>query len=262
MARQARNVDAETKACEIRLHAERHAGSCWTSNKQRCNSALKSEHDGGEEAMTAPSHGTVPNTIPLSPLSRRRLCQAAVLSMASLWIAPRACAAALSGVNVPDTLLIDGHKLVLNGLGLRTLTFLRVKIYVAALYLPRKTADAQAILASPGPKVITLHHIHSGSKGQVQDRYREGEKVNCGGGGCDAALQADFERLVASASPVNEGDVTLYLVTDKSFRVVFNGREVIAFTSNRLGNMIIEGFIGAHPPSESLRAGLLGVPMP
>jgi chalcone isomerase-like protein len=212
--------------------------------------------------MTAPPHDTVPSSIAWSAPHRRWLVQAAVLLLASLWVAPTARAATLAGVDVPDTLQIDGYKLVLNGLGLRTLTFLKVKIYVAALYLPKKTANAQAILASPGPKVIALHHIHSGSKGQVQDRYREGEKVNCGGGGCDAALQADFERLVASAGPVDEGDVTLYIVTDKSFRVVFNGREVIAFTGNRLGNMIIEGFIGAHPPSETLRAGLLGVPMP
>jgi hypothetical protein len=130
---------------------------------------------------------------------------------------------------------------------------------VAALYLPKKSSNAPAILASPGPKVIALHHIYSGSKNQVQDRYREGEKVNCGGGGCDAGLQGEFERLVASAEPVEAGDVTLYIVTDKSFRVVFNGREVIAFSGNRLGNMIIDGFIGARPPSEELRAGLLGV---
>ena len=95
----------------------------------------------------------------------------------------------------------------------------------------------------------------------MQDRYREGEKVNCGSGGCDAALQNDFERLVASAEPVGEGDTTLYVVTDKSFRVIFNGREVISFAGSRLGNMIIEGFIGAHPPSEDLRAGLLGTPI-
>ena len=209
--------------------------------------------------MTASTHDIVPNPIPLSAPRRRRLFQAAVLLTASLWMAPTARAAALAGVDVADTMRIDGHNLVLNGLGLRTLTFLKVKIYVAALYLPKKNSNAQAILASPGPKVIALHHIHSGSKSQVQDRYREGEKVNCGGGGCDAALQADFERLVASAEPVNEGDVTLYIVTDRSFRVVFNGREVIAFAGNRLGNMIIEGFIGARPPSEELRAGLLGV---
>jgi hypothetical protein len=210
--------------------------------------------------MTAPTHDTLPNTIPINALSRRRFFQAAGLFTASLCMAPMAGAAVLAGVDVPDTLRIDGHTLVLNGIGLRTLTFLKVRIYVAGLYLPKKTSNAQAILASPGPKVIALHHIHSGSKSQVQDRYREGEKVNCGSGGCDASLQADFERLVASAEPVNDGDLTLYVVTDTSFRVVFNGREVIAFKGSRLGNMIIEGFIGARPPSEEVRAGLLGVP--
>jgi hypothetical protein len=194
-------------------------------------------------------------------LRRRRLLQAAGLLTSSFYLAPMAGATVLADVDVPDTLRVDGHNLVLNGVGLRTLTFLRVKIYVAALYLPKRSSDARAILASAGPKVIALHHIHSGSKSQVQDRYREGEKVNCGSGGCDAALQSDFERLVASAEPVAEGDLTLYIVTDKSFRVVFNGREVIAFAGDRLGNMIIEGFIGARPPSEEVRAGLLGVPV-
>jgi hypothetical protein len=49
--------------------------------------------------------------------------------------------------------------------------------------------------------------------------------------------------------------------TEKGFRVLFNGRPVVSFTDSRLGNMILEGFIGAHPPSEDLRAGLLDVPM-
>jgi hypothetical protein len=63
----------------------------------------------------------------------------------------------------------------------------------------------------PGPKVMALHDIHSGSKKQVQDRYREGEKVNCGNRGCDASQQGDFEKLVASALPVQEGDITNFV---------------------------------------------------
>src|SRR5690348_11833833 len=43
------------------------------------------------------------------------------------------------------------------------------------LYLPKRSSDARAILVSPGPKVVSLHYIRSGSKEQVQDRYREGE---------------------------------------------------------------------------------------
>ncbi|MBS0644155.1 MAG: chalcone isomerase family protein [Proteobacteria bacterium] len=184
--------------------------------------------------------------------------------MTVFCLSPAARAATLADVQIPDTLTVDGKQLVLNGYGLRTLTFLKVKIYVAALYLPKKSNDAQAILASAGPKVLVLNHIHSGSKSQVQDRYKEGIKVNCGdeqGSGCPADLRADYQKLFEAAKPVAEGDVTQYIVTDKQFRVVFNGVPVISFNNVALGNMILAGFIGAHPPSPDLRAALLGVPM-
>jgi hypothetical protein len=210
--------------------------------------------------MGSPTKRPVPVTLPhVAP--PRRLFMAALLLLATLYVTPDARAATLAGVEVPDTLQVDGKPLVLNGVGLRTLTILRIKIYVAALYLPKRSTDAKAILASPGPKVVSLHYIHGGSKEQVQDRYREGEKVNCGNGGCDAALQNDFEKLVASALPVREGDITNFVVTEKGFRVISNGRPVVSFNDSRLGNMMIEGFIGAHPPSEDLRAALLGMPM-
>jgi hypothetical protein len=41
--------------------------------------------------------------------------------------------------------------------------------------------------------------------------------------------------------------------------MLFNRRPVVSFSDSRLGNMMIEGFIGAHPLSEDLRAALLGV---
>ena len=66
---------------------------------------------------------------------------------------------------------------------------------------------------------------------------------------------------MASALPVREGDITNFVVTERGFRVIFNGRPVVSFNDSRLGNMMIEGFIGAHPPSEDLRAALLSVPM-
>jgi hypothetical protein len=211
--------------------------------------------------MGSPTKRTAPANLTCNAPPRRWLFMVALLLTAALCMAPAARAATLADVQVPDTLQVDGKPLVLNGVGLRTLTFLRIKIYVASLYLPKKSNDAKAILASPGPKVMSLHYIHSGSKEQVQDRYREGEKVNCGNGGCDASLQSDFDKLVASALPVREGDITNFVVTKEGFRVIFNGRPVVSFNDSRLGNMIIEGFIGAHPPSEDLRAGLLGVRM-
>ena len=192
----------------------------------------------------------------------RCLFRLATVVVACLALAPRAGAVDLAGVHIPETFQIDGRTLVLNGYGLRTLTFLRVKIYVAALYLPERTYDPQAIMTSAGPKVVVLRYLHGGSKQQVQSRFREGEQENCGDGRCDASLEADFERLVAAAPAVEPGDTTTFVVTDKSLRVSFNGRPLEQFGRGALGNLILAGFIGPHPPSQEFRASLLGLMRP
>ncbi len=169
-----------------------------------------------------------------------------------------ASAATLEGVSFPDTYSVDGQTLVLNGLGLRTLTIFRVRIYVAGLYLQRPSHDAAQILASPGPKVIRLEFIHSGTKAQVEHEYREGEAKNCGNGGCAPADQADFERLVAAAPAVNPGDTSTYVFTDRGVRVFANNRLIGDYADVDLARHLLAGFIGDHPPSNSLRDHLLG----
>ena len=69
------------------------------------------------------------------------------------WLASTAMAATLAGVTLPDTYTVDGKSLVLNGIGVRTLTIINVRAYVAGLYLPQPSHDARQIFASPGPKV-------------------------------------------------------------------------------------------------------------
>ena len=123
------------------------------------------------------------------------------LLLACLWLPAAAQAATLSGATLPDTYVADGQTLVLNGVGLRTLTIFRVKAYIAGLYLQRPSHDAQQILASPGIKVIVLKFLHSGSKEQIEKQFREGEAKNCGYGGCAKSDQADFEKLVAANAP-------------------------------------------------------------
>jgi Chalcone isomerase-like len=176
------------------------------------------------------------------------------------WFASNAAAATLEGATLPDTYTVAGQPLVLNGIGLRTLTIFGIKIYVAGLYLPRPSHDAQQILASPGPKVIILKFIRAGSKAQVEKQYRAGEETNCGNGGCDPADQKDFERLVAAAPAVNPGDMSTYVFTDKGVQVFANDRLIGDFADRDLAYRLLAGFIGDHPPSQELRHQLLGLP--
>lgn len=171
-------------------------------------------------------------------------------------------AASISGLSLPDTYATAGQNLVLNGIGIRTLTIFRVKVYVAGLYVTQKSRDARTILASPGPKVILMQFLHSASKADVEKQYREGEARNCGHGECAQSDQADFERLIAVTPGAAVGDTLTYLFTQRGVRVLFNNQQVGDFTNPDLALRILAGFIGDKPPSEDLRAHLLGAVTP
>ena len=76
-----------------------------------------------------------------------------------------AAAAELDGVVTPDKQDVAGYHLVLNGLGLRTYSILRVHIYVAGLYLERRTIDPNAILGSSQPKLLRFVFIARRGRG-------------------------------------------------------------------------------------------------
>lgn len=181
------------------------------------------------------------------------------LLLACLWLSAAAQAATLGGATLPDNYMADGQTLVLNGVGLRTLTIFRVKVYIAGLYLQRPSHDAQQILASPGPKVVVLKFLHSGSKEQIEKQFREGEEKNCGDGSCAKSDQADFEKLVAAAPAVEVGDTSTYIFTPKRVRVLANNRVIGDFANADLSYHLLAGFIGARPPSEDLRDHMLGL---
>ncbi len=184
---------------------------------------------------------------------------AATMLLLAPPVAPRVSAATLEGVTFPDAMQVDGRPLYLNGIGLRTLTVLNVRVYVAGLSLERRSHDARAIEADPGLKVIVIHYLRGGSKEQVERQFRAGERVNCGAGGCPASDQADFERLVALSPAVRAGDTSTYIVSRQGLAVLANGRPLANFRNPDLAFRILDGFIGDRPPSQALRSALLGL---
>ena len=144
-------------------------------------------------------------------------------------------ATTIEGVSFPDTFPADGQSLALNGVGLRTLTILRVKVYVAALYTARPSHDPQQIMTASTPKVLVLHFLHSGSKSDVERQFHNGETVNCGNGGCNPADQADFDRLVAAAPAVQPGDMFTFMITHSGVRFYANNQLLAQSSQARSG---------------------------
>lgn len=179
-----------------------------------------------------------------------------VLGLALL--ASSAHAAALDGLSLPDTYPVAGQNLVLNGIGIRTLTILRVRVYLAGLYLAQPNRDGRAIIASATPKVILLQFLHAASKSDIEKRYREGEQRNCGNGGCNPADEADFEKLIAATPAAAVGDTLTYVITSTGMRVLLNNKTIGDFNNPDLATRLLAGFIGETPPSEDLKQQLLG----
>jgi hypothetical protein len=82
------------------------------------------------------------------------------------------------GVNLPGTIDVGGHTLALNGVGTRTATFLKVKVYVAALYVASTTKNAAEILAADAPRRMEMHFLRDVDKKKICEAWDEGLKNN------------------------------------------------------------------------------------
>ena len=65
----------------------------------------------------------------------------------------------VAGVDLPDTVMVDGATLRLNGMGLRAATALRVKAYVGGLYLEQPSSDAATVIDSHQRKRVTMKFL-------------------------------------------------------------------------------------------------------
>src|SRR5438034_5603875 len=82
------------------------------------------------------------------------------------------------GVNFPDQAQVEGSNLMLNGLGLRQATMLKVSVYVAALYTAKPSADPNAILGSDSPKELILQFVRDVGADDLRKGWEEGFEKN------------------------------------------------------------------------------------
>lgn len=193
---------------------------------------------------------------------RPRRPRAGVLILALLLLAGQApgspaLAGTLAGVTMPDMMTVQGSTLHLNGMGLRTFTFLKIHGYVAGLYVADPGHAAEPILDSPGLKLLQIRYVHAASLGRVQDEFRQGRERSCADG-CPKGNDAAFEQLLGTARAVEPGNTTTYIYGPDGVQVLFNDRSLATIRNVDFARRMLDGMIGAHPPSVPLRDGLLG----
>lgn len=164
-------------------------------------------------------------------------------------------AASLAGANLPDTAMVGGKSLVLNGLGLRT-EFM-VKVYVAGLYLEQKSGDPEAITKTDAPKRIVMQFLHDASKKQMTDAFNE--SFNDNSPQAATTMKADIDRFLGALEALKVGDQMMFTYLPASgTTVAINGKDKVTIAGNAFNQVLLSVWLGPKPPTANLKKGILG----
>jgi hypothetical protein len=189
---------------------------------------------------------------------RRWSCRVLTMLVLLGSLCPAALAAEVAGVQVPDSVQVDGRMLVLNGFGERLYSFLRIPIYVVALYLQHPSADPDAIIHSPETKLLTFRFQHDVSAETARNAWREGFDHNCQ---APCRLDSeDVERFLAAVPAMHAGEGFSILFTRDGATVASDGRLIGEIPVPRFAQLILATFLGPRPGSMPLKRELLEGP--
>lgn len=180
----------------------------------------------------------------------------AFLSLVFSCFAMSTQAAELNGVKMDDSVTLGGKTLVLNGMGLRAATIFKVKVYVGGLYLEAKSQDPSAILESKGLKKVEMRFLRDVSAEKIRDAWSKSFTDNCGAQ-CEA-LKPRFDSLNQMMPEFKNGDSLQLAFHPDRVEISYNGAEKGKITGEDFARALLTTWMGNKPPSDELKAGMLG----
>ena len=194
-----------------------------------------------------------------NPMRERPRTRRAVLA-ALLGVALPLRAATIAEQRFEDRIRLADADLVLNGVGLRAVAWL--KGYAAGLYLPQKARTPAEVLAQKGPKRVQMKLMVDVDAIEFVKAIDKGMKRNHRPAEHAALLAriAQFDRTVQAIGRLKKGDVVdLDWLPARGLQLSLNTRprgEPVPGEDFYAG--ILKIFIGADPVDQRLKAGLLG----
>lgn len=157
---------------------------------------------------------------------------------------------------MPDAMKVDGKSLILNGMGVREVTFLRVDVYVAGLYLEKRSDNAEAIIGSEQVKRLHVVMLRDVERNDAITAWRKSIQEN----GADMAkLGSRFDQFASWLGDLKEGDRLSFLyVPGRGVSVAHRGKHKGTIAGADFAAALFSIWLGAHPADGDLKRQLLG----
>jgi hypothetical protein len=165
----------------------------------------------------------------------------------------------IAGLDVPEQLTIGPDKVILtlNGAGVRSKFF--IKVYVGALYLPEKSAEAARILTMPGPKRIAMHFLAKQvSAEKITSGWNQGFANNNPPGEFETLKDrlADFNSLFGDSG--KDDVIQLDWVPGSGTVVRLNDEVKGIIPGEDFYRALLRVWLGAAPADKDLKQAMLG----
>ncbi len=146
-------------------------------------------------------------------------------------------------------------RLFLNGSGLCEYGIFGIDVYYAALYLEKPTSDVETAIREGGLACIEKRWCRNLSKNQLTSAWNGAFSANFGDD--LPRYKAALDRLNALMEPVEEGELTRFIVRPGSVEVTMRGKSVGFIEDTALAAAFVRLYLGEHPPDRRLRSAML-----
>jgi hypothetical protein len=179
----------------------------------------------------------------------------AAAAAAALVLAAPALAREVSGVDLPDTVTVDGQPLQLNGAGVRK-KFI-IQVYVGALYLPSPIFDADAVVALDAPKRVRMVFLRGVEKKQILDAFREGFEENSPRAEVPA-LDAKLKLIEPALADLKKGAEIVVTWEPGKGTTVTGPAGAVTVPGKEFADALFRNWFGKKPADNDLKRKMLG----
>jgi len=160
-------------------------------------------------------------------------------------------------VTLPETMIVGGEELILNGAGFRKKAFF--KIYVGALYLTSEESDPQVIIDNDEPMAIRMHFTYKGVSSQKLVKSWNDGFSNATGGNIEPLvdeIDTFNSYFIEEAKP---GDIYDFLYSpDSGVSIILKGNHMGSIPGVEFKKALFGIWLGDKPADKGLKKAMLG----
>lgn len=195
-------------------------------------------------------------------MKRRTLVHSLLASavLAASFSLPAHAVTEVAGIKFDDSVTVGGKELKLNGAGIRTK--LIFKVYALGIYLPEKKTAVAEVLASPGPRRVSIVMMRELTSDEFGEAFMKGLNDNSDKAERTKILPQTmkFGEIFAQIQTLKKGDaLVMDWIPGEGTQCMLNGKKIgevmpdVAFF-----NAILRIWLGDKPVDSSLKPRLLG----